>query len=221
MNTVKTNIKKGVLVSVILTLLLFFFINIANYIICYKSQTLLYASIKEVPYNKVGLLLGTSKYAISGQVNPFYKYRVNAAYELFKNNKIDYILVSGDNSTNYYNEPKKFKEDLISKGIPENRIILDYAGFRTLDSVVRANEVFKENNITVISQKFHNERAVYLAYKHNINAIGYNAKDVSGKYGLKTHLREYLARVKVFIDLLFNIQPKFLGDPILIPEVTS
>lgn len=167
------------------------------------------------------MLLGTSKYAISGQVNLFYKYRITAAYELFQNKKIDYILVSGDNSTNYYNEPKKFKEDLISIGIPEDRIILDYAGFRTLDSVVRSSEVFKENKITIISQKFHNERAVYLAYKHNIKAIAFNAKDVSGRYGLKTHLREYFARVKVFIDLLFNVQPKFLGDPILIPEVIN
>ena len=204
-----------------LALLLICFTVITHHLISNKTSNLVYTSVEEIPHNKVGLLLGTSKYVAQGQLNLFYKYRIQAAHTLFSSGKIDFILVSGDNSTHSYNEPKKFKEDLISIGIPENRIILDYAGFRTLDSVVRAKEVFGENNITIISQRFHNERAVYLAKKKNINAIAFNARGVSNKYGLKTHLREYLARVKVFIDLLFNVQPKFLGDPILIPNIAS
>ena len=88
-----------------------------------------------------------------------------------------------------------------------------------MDSVVRAKEVFGENIITIISQRFHNERALFIASNHNINAIAFNAQDVSKKYGLKVHLREYFARVKVFIDILFNVQPKFLGDPIFIPNI--
>ena len=97
-----------------------------------------------------------------------------------------------------------------------NKIFLDYAGFRTLDSVVRVKKVFGQTSITIISQQFHNERAIYLANHFGIKAIGFNAKDVSGRYGLKVQLREYLARVKVFVDIMLNIQPKFLGKPIKI-----
>ena len=221
MNTTKTIIKKGVALSSILILLLFCFTIVAHYLIKHKSNTLVYNSIQEIPYNKVGLLLGTSKYVAQGQINLFYKHRIEAAHSLFTSGKIDYILVSGDNSTHYYNEPKKFKDDLISIGIPENRIILDYAGFRTLDSVVRAKKVFGENSITIISQRFHNERALFIASHNNIKAIAFNAQDVSRKYGLKVELREYFARVKVFIDILFNVQPKFLGNPIPIPNIIS
>lgn len=203
-----------------LILLVFCFTLVAHHLISQKANTLVYTSVEKIPHNKVGLLLGTSKYVAAGQLNLYYKHRIEAAHTLFSSGKIDYILVSGDNSTHYYNEPKKFKDDLISIGIPEDRIILDYAGFRTLDSVVRAKEVFGENTITIISQRFHNERALFIASNHNINAIAFNAQDVSQKYGLKVHIREYFARVKVFIDILFNVQPKFLGDPILIPNIS-
>ena len=101
--------------------------------------------------------------------------------------------------------------------IPEDKIILDYAGFRTLDSVVRAKEIFGQNSITIISQPFHNERAIYLANNYGIEAIGYNAQDVEyWKKKLKIHGREYLARVKMFIDLCTGKQPKFLGEKIVI-----
>lgn len=106
----------------------------------------------------------------------------------------------------------------MAQGIPESRIFLDYAGFRTLDSVVRAKEIFGQDRFTVISQKFHNERAVYLARHYDIEAIGFNAQDVSVNNGFKTRIREWLARVKVFVDLLTNKQPKFLGEQIEIPD---
>ena len=133
---------------------------------------------------------------------------------MYKSGKISYILVSGDNSTEYYNEPEQFKKELIKHGIPEDKIFLDYAGFRTLDSVVRAKKVFGQSKITIISQKFHNERAIYIAEKHGIDAIGFNARDVSKNYGFKTKVREYFARSKAIIDVVFNVDPKFLGDKI-------
>jgi SanA protein len=120
-------------------------------------------------------------------------------------------LVSGDNSQKDYDEPTDFKKDLIAKGIPEDRIFLDYAGFRTLDSIVRAKEVFGQTSITIISQKFHNQRAIYIAKQFGIDAIGFNAKDV-----YNSHFREYLARSKASLDLVFNVQPKFLGEKIVI-----
>lgn len=179
--------------------------------ISYKAKGLHYNNIEKVPKNKVGLVLGASKLSASGNINLFYKHRVNAAVELYKAGKIDYILVSGDNGRKGYDEPTDFKNDLIAKGVPEHRIFLDYAGFRTLDSVVRAKEIFGQNSMTIISQKFHNQRAIYIAQHFNINAVAYNAKDV-----YKTPAREYLARAKASLDLIFNVEPKFLGKKITI-----
>jgi len=158
--------------------------------------------------------LGTSHRLVGGRSNPYYTNRINAAIALFKAGKIDYILVSGDNSSRYYNEPIIFKRDLIKGGIPEERIFLDYAGFRTLDSMVRAKVVFGLDKVTIISQKFHNDRAIYLAGKKGLDAIGFNAGDISMKNGVKVRVREYFARVKVFIDLALNTQPKFYGEKI-------
>lgn len=115
-----------------------------------------------------------------------------------------------------YNEPEEMKKALMQKGIPEKSIYLDYAGFRTLDSVVRAKEVFGQNRLTIISQRFHNKRAIYLAEKNGIDAIGYNAPNVNAYAGLKTNIRELLARVKMFIDLGIDKQPHFLGEKIII-----
>ena len=91
---------------------------------------------------------------------------------------------------------------------------MDYAGFRTLDSMVRAKAIFGLEDVTIISQKFHNERAIYLAEKKGLHAIGFNADGISLNQGLKVQIREYFARVKVFIDLALNTQPKFFGEKI-------
>ncbi len=179
-----------------------------------STASQLYTDTADIPYKKVGLLLGTSKYAIGGRVNLYYKYRIQAATALFKAQKIDYVLVSGDNGSKHYDEPTKMKADLVAAGVPEDRIVLDYAGFRTLDSVVRANEVFQTKEYTVISQQFHNERALFLANHFNHSALGFNAKGVSYRYGFRVQVREYLARVKMFIDILLGITPKFLGEKV-------
>ncbi len=179
-----------------------------------SSSDKIYTEVTEIPPNKVGLLLGTSKFLSNHQINLYYKYRIEAAIQLFKAGKIEFILISGDNGSKNYNEPKLMKEDLVKNGIPEANIYLDYAGFRTLDSVLRAKKVFNQNSFTVISQEFHNERAVFLAEYYSINAIAFNAKDVNINYGLKTQLREKLARTKMVIDLILDVEPKYLGKKI-------
>lgn len=207
----KKKVKKIVGWLVLCPLLLLF---ICNYIIESSAKGKTYSSIEDVPKNRVGLVLGTSKRIVSGQSNPYYANRINATVALFMSNKIKFVLVSGDNGSIYYNEPNTIKKDLVAKGIPKEKIFLDYAGFRTLDSMVRANVVFGLDSVTVISQKFHNERAIYLANRKGLRAIGFNAKDISGQQGYKVHLREYFARVKVFIDLFLNTEPKFYGNKI-------
>jgi len=191
---------------------------VSNWRISFFSQAYLYDDVEKVPYNKVCLVLGTSEYLSQGGKNPYFSYRIDAAVELYENNKIDYIIVSGDNGTKHYNEPLKMKKALMKRGVSEKKIYLDYAGFRTLDSVVRAKEIFGQTKITIVSQKFHNQRAVYIAHKKGIEAIGYNAQDVGKRAGFKTRVREVFARVKVMLDLhLLNKQPHFLGEKIYIP----
>lgn len=187
-----------------------------NYWYVHNAKDRVYSKVNEVPKNKVGLLLGTSKYVAQGRVNLYYAHRIDAAVALYKAGRIEYILISGDNGNANYDEPTTFKNDLIIRGIPEDKIILDFAGFRTLDSVVRAKEIFGQHSYTIISQKFHNERAIFLADHLDVDAIAYNAKDVGKRYGLKIKVREFLARAKSSLDVVFNVKPKFLGEQIKI-----
>ncbi len=207
-------IKKVIKIFLYLVISTLLVIFISNYTIIYTTQNKTFDTIEQIATNRVGLVLGTSKKLVDGTNNLYYTYRIEAAVQLFKAKKIKFILISGDNGTRYYNEPKTIKQDLIKAGIPTEKIFLDFAGFRTLDSMVRAKEVFGLQQVTIISQKFHNERAIYLANKKGLKAVGYNAKDVFGRTGLKVKARELLARVKVFIDLIFNTQPKFFGEQI-------
>ena len=114
-------------------------------------------------------------------------------------------------------KPERDEESTYAKrSLGKNTFYLDYAGFRTLDPLFVPKKWFGQSRLTIISQRFHNERAIYLAEKNGINAIGYNAKDVNAYSGLKTNIRELFARVKMFIDLAINKQPHFLGDKIII-----
>ncbi len=210
----KKNIVFGLKIIAVLIFLSLLSILISNRIIETSSQSKLFDSVELIPQNKVALLLGTGKYTQGKYINLYYKYRIEATVKLYKSGKINFILISGDNSRKDYDEPNTMRQDLIKKGIPEAKIFLDYAGFRTLDSVVRCKKIFNESKITIVSQKFHNQRAIFIAKQHNIEAIGFNAKDVGMYWGFKTRAREHLARVKVMIDVLVGKEPKFLGEKI-------
>lgn len=203
----------------ILTTILILIVSvwIVDYWVTSSTRSQIYTSLSGMPEHKVGLLLGTSKYLNNnGGINPYYQYRIDAAVALFNAGKIMFILVSGDNSAVNYNEPERMKRDLVARGIPGERIFLDHAGFRTLDSILRCKDVFGENNITIISQPFHNERALFIANRKGISAVAYSAKDVEGQNGFKVLLREKLARVRMVLDLLLNTQPKYFGPRIII-----
>jgi SanA protein len=202
--------------AIIATLLLITWF--CNKAITDAAKNKLYNDVEKIPYNRVGLLLGTSKSSRFGNENLYYDYRIKAAVNLIKSKKIKYLIISGDNSRNDYNEPQTMRTDLINAGIDSSIIYLDYAGFRTFDSIKRLKEIFSQDSVTVISQQFHNERAIYLASREGITAVGYNAKDVTTAHGFKTQCREKLARVKVFVDYLFGTKPKFLGDKVNIPS---
>ena len=215
------NIKKLIKRLLIIIVLVIITLLTTNLIVINSSKNKTYNTVKSIPKNNVGLILGANKYVRNGYINLYYKYRLESAIKLYKANKINYIIISGDNSTKDYDEPNMFKTDLIKNGIPEQHIFLDFAGFRTLDSVVRAKAIFGQENITIISQEFHNQRAIYLAQKHGLHAIGFNAKNVSKRAGLKTNLREYLAKTKAVIDVLIHKEPKFYGPKIKIPNAKT
>lgn len=188
----------------------------ANYVVEHRTDEWVYDDANSTPINKVGLLLGTSKTLKSGRPNQYFQNRIRATLELWKAGKIEVVVVSGDNSSEGYNEPEDMRAELMKGGIPTNKIYLDYAGFRTLDSVVRMEKIFGQTRFTVISQEFHNRRAVYIAQAKGLQAVGFNAADVTAYNGLKTQAREKLARVKLFIDLWINKNPKFLGEEVVI-----
>jgi SanA protein len=174
----------------------------------------LYGDATQIPAHYCGLLLGTAKKLRNGNDNPYYTYRIAAAVTLYQAGKIQRVVVSGDNRRKDYNEPEDMQKDLVAAGIPDSAITLDYAGLRTYDSVYRMRAIFGQSDFTVISQAFHNERALYIAQGLGMDAHGFNAKDVSRAFGFKVMAREKLARVKVLLDVLFRIKPRHLGEKV-------
>ena len=175
----------------------------------------MYQNASEIPYRRVGIVLGTTPTRKNGNPNLYYQYRMEAAAKLYFTGKISYIIVSGDNHKHEYNEPECMRRSLVALGVPDSVIYSDYAGFRTFDSMVRCKEVFGQDSVTVISQGWHNERALYIAQHAGLDAIAFNAADIPMKpYYLKSHAREMLAKVKVVLDVAFHKQPKFLGEPV-------
>lgn len=184
-----------------------------------RSNGHIYDNIQQLPGTKVALVLGTNKYLRGGGKNEYYQNRIEAAAKLYHAGKVSYFVVSGDNRKNNYNEPKQMQADLIAAGIPVARIQPDYAGFRTLDSVLRMEKVFGHRDYLIISQRFHNQRAVFLARAHGQNPIAFDAANPQTQNMTKVITREFLARVKAALDLLTNKQAKFYGDKIVFPPL--
>ncbi|MFN0276301.1 MAG: vancomycin high temperature exclusion protein [Chitinophagales bacterium] len=173
----------------------------------------IYYNAYSIPESDVAVVLGTSRYLGSGKENPFFNNRMDAAAQLYRSGKVKKLLVSGDNSTNSYNEPRAMMQALIDRGVCPEDIKLDYAGFRTFDSMVRAKEVFGLSSFIVVSQEFHCERAIYIAESKGIKVNGFVAKDPSDVSNVL--LREYPARVNAFLDCyILNTEPYFLGEPV-------
>lgn len=175
------------------------------------------ASIGELHRHRAAVVLGCSQRVQGGQYNLYFARRVDAAVELYKAGRVDTLIVSGDNHIVGYDEPTDMKEALVAAEVPEDRIVCDYAGFRTLDSVVRAKEVFGLDSFVIVSQPAHLKRAVFLARSFGCDAYGYAAEDVNGRYSIKTTLREQLAKVAAVLDAVVRRSPKFLGPREALP----
>lgn len=190
----------------------------ASLIVVQAAHGHTYSNAVDIPPRHVGLVLGCSRFLPDGRRNGFFDYRIQAAAQLIRAGKVGYLVVSGDNHVRGYDEPQDMKDSLVMAGVPAARIYCDYAGFRTLDSIVRVREIFGQTAITVISQGFHNQRAIFIARQRGIDAIGFDAAEVDAYDSFKTKCRESIARANMFADLyVFRRQPKFLGPKVTIP----
>ncbi len=189
----------------------------ASALLNHAARGRLFSDPARIPYRRVALVLGCSEKLGDGNENPFFANRIRAAASLYQAHKVDYFLVSGDHHIASYDEPTAMKNHLIEAGVPAGHIVCDYAGFHTLDSIIRAKKVFGQRRITVVSQRFHNERAIFLARHQGIDAIGFDAQDVSGYQSFLTHCRDQASKMFTLLDVyVLRSRPKFLGPRISI-----
>lgn len=176
----------------------------------YIVRDKIYTETKTLPYREYAVVLGTAKFYSKDVINQYYKHRLEAAQQLVQEKKVNQLLLSGDNKTPYYNEPKTMTNDLLKMGVVASKIKQDYAGYTTFDSVIRARKVYKLPPFTIISQKFHCERALFIAKFKDIDAICYTAKYPEGAYQVR--IREILARTAMVFNLLIGKEPESLDD---------
>lgn len=201
--------KKKIIISSILFVALIIAIVVGcNTTVIYNGKGRVFDRAEDVTHNTYGLLLATSPITPGGAHNFYFDNRITAADSLFKLGRIDYIIASGGDYRADHkfgcDEPAAIRDSLVARGVPTNRIILDYEGTRTLNSIVKA----KQNGIdslTFISQRDHNERAIRIADHLGIKSIAYNAKPSHMRRNrIKNTLREYLARVKMYLDFIIG-----------------
>ena len=174
----------------------------------------IFRSVETIPTNDVALVLGTSKKTSRGNPNLHFNQRIEAAAALFQAGKVRHLLVSGDNSVTNYDEPTAMREALVTAGVPTNAITCDYAGFRTLDSVVRAQTVFGLEKFIIVTEEFHCLRELWIARQHGLDVVAFAAPDLSARWSARVKARESLARVWCAVDLyVLNRGPKFSGPP--------
>ncbi|WP_439212397.1 outer membrane permeability protein SanA [Duffyella gerundensis] len=184
--------------------------------ISWKTAPFIFENVASLPHRQVGVVLGTAKYYRTGVLNQYYLYRMQGALNAYNSGKVNYLLLSGDNAQQSYNEPRTMRRDLIKGGVDPADIVLDYAGFRTLDSIVRTRKVFDTNDFIIITQRFHCERALFIALHLGIQAQCYAVP--SPKNMLNVRVREVGARLGALADLfIMKREPRFLGPLVPIP----
>lgn len=207
------NWTKCIIVSTIILLsILALVMVISDRMVDHAAKDRLYDKVEDVPHRKVGLVLGTSPISTwNGRRNYYFDYRIKSAADLYNAGKVDWLVVSGGdyrNTENGYDEPVAMRDSLMKQGVDSVRIILDYDGTRTLNSIAKMRDVYRQDSIMIISQEYHNERALYQAKHLGIDAIGFNAKTPGRRRSWwRNRGREVLARVKLFIDIARGEQP--------------
>jgi SanA protein len=182
-----------------------------------RSNDRMFDKAASVPETDVALVLGTGKFAGSGGLNAHFRIRMDSAAALYRAGRVKHFVLSGDNSRHGYNEPEDMKASLIERGVPAAAMTCDYAGFRTLDSVVRAKEIFGIAKCVIVSDDFHLARALWLADRNGIAATAYYSEALPWSTSGKSRAREWLARVKAVSDEIIGTEPKFGGPKVALP----
>lgn len=186
---------------------------LANRWVINSTDAYLYRDSALMPENEVGLVLGTSSYTSDGKSNPQFHGRIEAAAELYRIGKVRRLILSGANPDSRYNEPKRMQQALLEKGVPLEAITLDFAGDRTFDSIIRAQQVSGLTRVTIITQKYHAYRALFLARKTGLQAVAYMAPMENGAYGFRHPPREVFARVLAVLDLfVLRTEERLTGE---------
>ena len=164
------------------------------------SKERVYSDVEKIPHREVGLLLGTNPKSRRGGANMFYNHRIDAAVALYEAGKVDRFIISGAKKGSDYDEPQAMREALVARGVPDSILILDGQGFHTIESIVRAKEVYEVDSVTIISQEFHNRRSLYMAKHNGLDAIAYNAANTTIlRWRIIMFLRERASRVKAVL----------------------
>jgi SanA protein len=208
-------LRRSLVAAVALTLVMVALLVGADAWVRHLGGSHCHAQLQDVPETGVGVVLGCAERLANGRPNRFFGHRIEAAAELYRQGRVRALIVSGDNSRKDYDEPGAMRDALVAAGVPRDRIWCDYAGLRTLDSVVRAQRIFGQHEFVVVSQRFHNERAVFLGRRLGLKVHGFNAADVPVASAPSTYLREALARVKAVLDVtVLGTQPRHGGPPV-------
>jgi SanA protein len=190
---------------------------VGNWWVIESTERNIFSTYEMLPSNPVGLVLGTSSRLSNGLPNTFFENRMRTAAELYRLGKIGHIIVSGDNRSKFYNEPLEMKNALLKLGVPESAITLDYAGLRTLDSVIRSKEIFGQDHITIITQPFYTYRALFISNYFDIEAVALVVPESELEPTAKGYLREYFARAKAILDLyVLKTSPRHMGEKVRI-----
>jgi len=199
--------------SFYLIFFIFLLLVSANIWIVKSTDKKILTNTSDVPVGKVALVLGTSHLLVDGSPNPFFHNRMKKAAALLKEGRVTHIIVSGDNRTKYYNEPQVMRKTLMELGVPYDAITLDYAGLRTLDSIVRSKEIFGQERLIIVTQEFHGHRALFISNFYGIDAVVSVAEDPEEANVNMVYLREYFARAKAILDLyILKTEPRYLGE---------
>lgn len=179
--------------------------------------------VEDIPAHEYGLLLGTSPFTAGRARNLYFENRIKSAAQLYRAGKVRRIIVSGGDYTGNlgYDEPRAMTDSLVAHGVALDAIIRDYDGTRTLNSIVKAKEVYGLDSVILISQKYHNERAIAQADKYGLKAVGYNAPHSHiVRNRIKNILWEFPARVKLYLDLWFGEKSSSRGRKRSVSEPT-
>ncbi len=185
----------------------------SNAYVVYSTRDAVKTKPQDVEPTRVALVLGARVYKSGRPATPL-RERLSIARDLYKSGTVQKIIVSGDHGEEDYDEVNVMRRWLIERGVSSQDIFMDHAGFRTLDSVVRAQEVFGADELVICTHRFHAYRAAFLASMHGISAQVLTADASPDPYRRQNQLREVAARTVAVADVLVGRGPKFLGPKI-------